>query len=202
MHLFHRHESKSKLWGEWLQLSPNYPGLQLINQNPLVFDINNFLSGSTCDMYIKRAITDGTRIKSQTFSSATSQLRDSTTWYMKYSDVPELLNAAEALTMKPIECFEEPQIVKYEVGQQFSWHYDAIPASLNINGGQRIATLLVYLNDVALGGATCFKDLKLAVNPQKGKALIFFPCFTNGTVDSRLLHAGQVAGDTKWIAQM
>ena len=26
-----------------------------------------------------------------------------------------------------IHQFEEPQVVRYEIGQQFSWHYDAIP---------------------------------------------------------------------------
>jgi prolyl 4-hydroxylase len=102
----------------------------------------------------------------------------------------------------PIECFEEPQIVRYEFGQQFSWHYDAIPKSLQNSSGNRIATLLVYLNDVKSGGATCFKDLNIQVRPVKGKALLFFPSFKDGKPDDRTMHAGQVAMDTKWIAQM
>eukprot|EP00816_Leptocylindrus_hargravesii_P009481 CAMPEP_0196822926 /NCGR_PEP_ID=MMETSP1362-20130617/85377_1 /TAXON_ID=163516 /ORGANISM="Leptocylindrus danicus, Strain CCMP1856" /LENGTH=153 /DNA_ID=CAMNT_0042202625 /DNA_START=219 /DNA_END=680 /DNA_ORIENTATION=+ len=51
------------------------------------------------------------------------------------------------------------------------------------NGGQRIATLLVYLNSLTDqdGGATVFRDLKdsqgqqLKVRPKRGNALLFFP---------------------------
>jgi hypothetical protein len=43
------------------------------------------------------------------------------------------------------------------------------------NGGQRLATLIVYLNTVSQGGATAFKDLNMKVSPEKGKALLFFP---------------------------
>lgn len=101
-----------------------------------------------------------------------------------------------------IQTFEEPQIVRYEYGQQFTWHYDAIPKSLQDNSGNRLVTLLVYLNDVNVGGSTSFKDLGIQVKPVKGKALVFFPCYNNGTSDDRTMHAGQVSGETKWIAQM
>ena len=49
---------------------------------------------------------------------------------MRYQDVPELIAQASALTGLPSSHFEEPQIVRYEIGQQFSWHFDSIPASL------------------------------------------------------------------------
>ena len=100
----------------------------------------------------------------------------------------------------------EPQVVRYEMGQQFSYHYDAIPKSLMDSSGQRVATLLVYLNDVPTGGATAFKDLgPLLVKPVKGKALLFFPSQgekAGGRSDERTMHSGQVAMDTKFIAQM
>jgi hypothetical protein len=53
------------------------------------------------------------------------------------------------------------------------------------NRFQRSVTLLVYLNDVAHGGATVFEQLGVSVQPACGKALIFFPAFANGTADSR-----------------
>ena len=82
--------------------------------------------------------------------------------------------------------FEEPQLVRYKAGQHFSWHCDAVPPTLLVNGGQRLATLLVYLNDVPSGGRTSFRDLRaggtdesgkplrLQVAPRKGRALLFF----------------------------
>ena len=58
------------------------------------------------------------------------------------------------------------------------------------------------MNDVDAGGSTVFKDLELQIKPEKGKALLFFPSFADGTPDDRTEHAGQVAFDTKWIAQI
>ena len=84
------------------------------------------------------------------------------------------------------------------------------------NGGQRVCTLLVYLNDVPQGGRTSFRDLRaggtdaagkplrLAVAPKKGRALLFFPSdLASGVPDERTLHAGEptAAGEDKWIAQ-
>jgi len=56
---------------------------------------------------------------------------------------------------------EEPQIVRYRTGEEFSWHYDEIPKAQLENGGQRLATLLVYLNELeeGRGGGTVFRDL-------------------------------------------
>jgi hypothetical protein len=42
-------------------------------------------------------------------------------------------------------------------------------------GYQRRATVLVYLNDVAQGGATRFDKLGLEIRPKKGQCLLFFP---------------------------
>ena len=99
--------------------------------------------------------------------------------------MPKLLAAVSALLGAPLEHFEEPQLVRYQAGQMFSWHYDALPPFHP--GGQRAATCLVYLNDVAEGGRTTFRDLRLGgtdaegrprrveVAPKKGRALLFFP---------------------------
>ncbi len=179
-----------------------YPNLRLIHADPPIFEIESFFEETLCDSFIRRAEDIGVRVASQTFSALTATARTSNTWYLHYKSVPELLSKAQRLTGIPIHHYEEPQIVRYELGQQFSWHYDAVPHTLLKNGGQRLVTLLVYLNDVEAGGATCFRDLNLKVQPKKGKALVFFPAFNNGSSDDRTLHAGQVAMDTKWIAQM
>jgi hypothetical protein len=104
---------------------------------------------------------------------------------------------------------EEAQIVRYRTGEEFSWHYDEIPSAQLDNGGQRIATLLVYLNSNSKGGGTIFRDLKdsttgadLTMRPKEGSALLFFPAFANGTPDDRTLHKGEVAVEEKMIAQM
>ena len=92
------------------------------------------------------------------------------------------------------------------------WHYDAItPNYLTPGRGQRLATLLVYLNDVPSGGSTTFRDLRaggisdagrLAVSPKQGRALLFFPSAADGEPDFRMEHAGEAAKHDKWIAQI
>lgn len=51
-------------------------------------------------------------------------------------------------------------------------------------------TVLVYLNDVAQGGATSFPNLNLQIQPKQGMALVFFPATLDGLLDRRALHAG------------
>ena len=111
---------------------------------------------------------------------------------------------------------EEPQIVRYEVGQEFTFHYDTMPGDIcNTNGGQRIATIIVYLNDVkdGCGGGTIFRDLymdrsrrrKLTITPKKGTAVLFYPAYSDtGKCDIRTLHGGEVVtnGGEKRIIQL
>jgi prolyl 4-hydroxylase len=70
------------------------------------------------------------------------------------------------------------------------------------NGGQRIVTVLIYLNDVAQGGHTRFPALNLEVQPREGMALIFFPATIDGLLDKMALHAAMPAIDTKYVSQV
>jgi hypothetical protein len=47
------------------------------------------------------------------------------------------------------------------------------------HNGLRIATLLIYLNDVPEGGETCFPMQGVAVKPERGKAVMFPVGFTH-----------------------
>mmetsp|Transcript_27443 Transcript_27443/g.26251 ORF Transcript_27443/g.26251 Transcript_27443/m.26251 type:complete len:295 (-) Transcript_27443:442-1326(-) len=185
-----------------VSLDRKFNKMKCIHSNPPIFEIDDFLSAKVCDEFIERTEKEGLAIPSQTFRAGSGSTRTSSTAYLPYSLVPELLDGVNRLTGFPITTFEEPQVVSYEIGQQFSWHLDSIPKSLQDSSGNRIATVIVYLNDVKSGGATCFKDLDIQVKPQKGKALLFFPSFADGSPDDRVMHAGQVAMDTKYITQI
>lgn len=87
-------------------------------------------------------------------------------------------------------------------------HYDAFNLDQEdgrrfaANGGQRTVTVLVYLNDVAQGGATAFPNLNLQVQPRQGMALVFFPATVDGALDRQALHAALPAVDTKYVSQI
>ena len=46
------------------------------------------------------------------------------------------------------------------------------------------------------------RRVNFEVKPKKGRALIFFPGFMNGELDTDALHAGMPAIDTKWVSQV
>ncbi|GAA0803217.1 2OG-Fe(II) oxygenase [Cupriavidus gilardii] len=112
-----------------------------------------------------------------------------------------------AVTGVPVEQGEGLQILNYKPGAEYQPHYDYFnpqrpgeARQLRV-GGQRMATLVIYLNDVPAGGATAFPKLGLRVNPVQGNAVFFAYLGEDGALDERTLHAGlPVEQGEKWIA--
>lgn len=100
-------------------------------------------------------------------------------------------------------CYEALQVAEYRPGQYFAEHEDAFPPAIAAqNGFQRHATLLVYLTSCSEGGGTTFQYLdNISVRPRKGRALLFFPSFSDSTPDPRTLHSADPAVDLKWVTQ-
>ena len=184
--------------------------IKLLHKSPPVLTIDNFLTESDCHD-LKNATEDAHKVDSATFTGAMSS-RTSTSWFCRFQAVPVFLAKAHLILNIPLEKMEEPQIVRYQKGQEFSWHYDEVPFPQLRNGGQRLATLLVYLNDVDVkcGGGTAFRDLltvdgkPVIMQPRKGSALLFFPALRDGSPDDRTLHRSEAmtCDIEKWIVQM
>jgi prolyl 4-hydroxylase len=193
--------------------------LNLLHVSPPVLSIENFFTADEC-VEIQNVLLENTEKKtvevdSKTFELALSK-RTSTSWFCYYDSVPVLLAKAKHVLGINIHHCEEPQIVRYQNGQEFSWHYDEVPQPQLDNGGQRLATLLVYLNTVEPrgGGGTIFRDLRdgrsassnrpLTMRPKMGSALLFFPAYADGRPDDRTLHKGEVVAKNheKRIIQM
>jgi prolyl 4-hydroxylase len=107
----------------------------------------------------------------------------------------------------PVENGEPIQVLHYLRGGEYKPHYDyfdpAQPGNDRVRamGGQRVATVIMYLNDVAAGGSTVFPSIGLDVTPRCGSA-VYFACATeSGEPDPRSLHGGSpVLAGEKWIA--
>jgi prolyl 4-hydroxylase len=111
------------------------------------------------------------------------------------------------LTSCPLERGEPIQVLRYQPGAEYKPHFDYFDPSHAGNqqvlsmGGQRIATLLMYLNDVQAGGSTVFPEIGLDVLPRRGHAVYFAYSNEEGQLDARTLHGGSpVAVGEKWIA--
>ena len=81
---------------------------------------------------------------------------------------------------------EPLQILRYQVGQEYKPHIDAIPGLAN----QRVLTMLVYLNDDYEGGETRFLEADLTVRGKQGDALLFANTDAHGRPNQKAMHAG------------
>jgi len=101
-----------------------------------------------------------------------------------------------------------PSSDRYLPNQYYKQHFDAFDLGTEDgqrfaqNGGQRVATVLVYLNDVPAGGQTSFPRAGIAVSPRRGSAVVFFPASLDGELDQRALHAAEDAVSEKWVSQI
>jgi prolyl 4-hydroxylase len=91
----------------------------------------------------------------------------------------------ELLTV--LDRVEQISIISYEQGKgHFALHYDDIPKPGD-GKRRREASMLIYLNDVDVGGETVFPDYKIAVKPKQGRAVLFGNHGMKGP-----LHAGNI----------
>ncbi|XP_049868039.1 prolyl 4-hydroxylase subunit alpha-2-like [Pectinophora gossypiella] len=90
------------------------------------------------------------------------------------------------------------QPANYGLCGLFASHVDAfVKAEVGLN---RLATVLVYMSDVELGGATVFTKLNLTVFPEKGAALYWDNLHVSGERDFRTEHAAcPVLRGSKWV---
>lgn len=181
-------------------------------RDPHVAMVDGLLSEDECERLI--ALSAGKLRRSEVVDPggglAVSGVRSSEGTHFAHAEDPvvdRLERRIAALLGKPVEHGEPLQILHYGPGGEYLPHHDwfdpAQPgtAAHLANGGQRVATVVVYLNAPRAGGETRFPELGLAVRPRRGAAVVFEYANAAGEVDPRLLHAGApVLAGEKWIA--
>ncbi|MET0210878.1 MAG: 2OG-Fe(II) oxygenase, partial [Burkholderiaceae bacterium] len=105
----------------------------------------------------------------------------------------------------PVAYGEGLQVLRYAPGAQYRPHYDYFdpgePGTPTIlrRGGQRVATLVMYLQEPAQGGATTFPDIGLEIAPVRGTAVFF--SYDRPDPATHTLHGGEpVLAGEKWVA--
>lgn len=110
-----------------------------------------------------------------------------------------------ALLNWPVQNGEGLQVLRYRPGAEYKPHHDyfdpvhsGTPTILS-RGGQRVGTLVIYLNTPEKGGGTTFPDVGLEVAPVKGNAVFF--SYHAPHPSTKTLHGGApvIAGE-KWVA--
>lgn len=129
-------------------------------------------------------------------------------WFQRGEDafIERIDQRIASLMNWPVENGEGLQILHYNTTGEYRPHFDYFPpdqpgsAVHTARGGQRVATLIVYLNDVPDGGETIFPEVGMSVAGKQGGAVYFR--YLNGLrqLDPLTLHGGApVKGGEKWI---
>ena len=203
--------------GSWdAHINTAYPGLDLINAEPAIFRIENFLSEEEVAQLIEVGQPCLVRAPVVAATKTTSKVgkgRTSSTAFLDKELVPWFLAKVAALTNKPLGHMERPQVGHYGPGEWYASHFDAVDMASDVgrafaaNGGQRLVTVLVYLSSTeGSGGRTSFNSIPGIENfqlvPKLGTAIMFFPGKLNGELDRRLLHTAERADCEKWVSQV
>lgn len=184
---------------------------------PRVVVFNNLLSEQECDELIALSepkLSRSTTVNSSTGAFEVHEARTSEGTYFLLGE-NELCQRIERriaeLVRWPIENGEGLQILRYSNGATYTPHYDyfdpAAPGSATIlkTGGNRVGTIVMYLQTPEKGGATTFPDVGFEVAPVKGSAVFF--SYANPHPSSKSLHSGApvTQGEkyvaTKWLRE-
>lgn len=188
----------------------SHNNLHQINDIPPIYEVRNFLSKEECHHLMNRALPylETSKVVDSNNIAKQNKERTSTSCYFSRESNINICERLSKIVNKDVNCFELLQVGRYLPNQFYRQHYDSIPPHSKLgkpfckNGGNRIITALIYLNDVKQGGHTFFPKLDIRVKPEQGKLLIFFPSFTNGKVDKKALHTAEDAIDEKWVSQI
>ncbi len=181
-----------------------------LNQ-PRVVVLGNLLSAEECDALIESArpqLARSLTVATKTGGEELNPDRTSSGTFFTRGQTPEVARVEARIARLlnwPVENGEGLQVLHYRPGAEYKPHYDYFdpdePGTPTIlkRGGQRLATLVMYLSAPARGGGTTFPDAGLEVAPVRGNAVFFN--YDRPHPTTRTLHGGApvIEGD-KWVA--
>lgn len=182
----------------------------LERRNPHLALLGGFLDRDECAQLIEQArgsLRPSTVLSMEGIPGTRVPIRTSETAWLDGPRSPlvqKIIRRAAIVLDWPATNFEGLQVLRYPVGGEYQQHDDffraAHGAALNF-GGQRVATLLMYLDTPAGGGATAFARVHTHIRAHQGQALYFSYPVPDAT--SRTSHAGcPVTEGEKWAATL
>jgi prolyl 4-hydroxylase len=190
-----------------------FPGRVSLSDDPRIRSAPGFATTGECRWLIDSA--RGKLGRALTYDLATGagtvdQGRSNSAVEFKLSQLDVVVQVVRtriaAITKLPLPLFEPPQVLHYDVGQEFSPHYDFLETESTgqrdelARFGQRIATFLICLNNGFEGGETDFPAVPLRFHGSTGDALFFANVDESGAPDRRTLHSGLApTSGEKWV---
>jgi len=183
------------------------PG-RMLSTSPIVHAVPGFASVAECQWLIDAAAPrlDRAGVYNNPTGIDPGRTNQSAAFNFANSDViVEVIRRRIANQIRaPLACLELSQVLHYGVGQEFILHCDFLdPQAMReeiARNGQRVATILIYLNEGFEGGQTSFPLLGLNHRGKIGDALVWGNVDAAGAPDPRSQHAGcpPTQGE-KWV---
>ncbi len=197
-----------------VMLKDHYDIGEQVADDPLVLVVDDFLSAGECKHIMNLARPKMKRGKVTLDDEvAFSEGRTGSTAWVPHDSTPivrKVVSRVSELIGISTRNAESLQVVHYAATEEYKPHHDAWKAGTErhanrtANGGQRMVTALMYLNEVDAGGATGFPKLKLEVDPIPGRMVLFHNTkgMTND-VHKKSLHGGMpVHHGEKWACNL
>ena len=194
-----------------LQLPDREVRVLVAMRNPRVIVFGGLFSDVECDELVECAsarLVRSETVKMDTGGNEVNEARTSDGMFFTRGEsalIARLEERISALLAWPVVNGEGLQILRYRPGAEYKPHYDYFdptqPGTPGIlkRGGQRVGSLVCYLNTPTKGGATVFPDVSLDVAPIKGNAVFF--SYDRPHPMTRSLHGGApVIEGEKWVA--
>jgi prolyl 4-hydroxylase len=207
----YRHEAPRLPAGTLLRAGGREVPVLLRTARPALAVLESVLSEDECAQLIELArgrMQPSTVVDPLTGENRVAGHRDSEGMFFRLGETPfiaALDRRLSELMNCPVENGEGLQVLRYGPGTKATPHFDFLVPNNQANresitrSGQRVSTMVVYLNRVAAGGETVFPELGLAVSPKPGNAVVFEYTNSLGQVDPKSVHAGaEVHQGEKW----
>ena len=177
-----------------------------------IYEVPNFLTEEECKQIIELAKPELKR--SKVIGESGDDISKIRTSYQAWIDdrenpiVKKISELAKKYTGLPEENQEDLQVLRYKEGQEYRPHYDACHPDEDANckddikkGGLRYATVIVYLNDDFDEGGTVFPNRDFTVQPETGKAAIFYNLTEDNKKPAKKAYHGglPVKNGEKWM---
>ena len=190
--------------------------MNIVNNDPEIIFYDNFITDEECHFIInvskdnmKRAGVSNNSIDLDKYKGRTNK----SYWIPldKYDIMKRLCIRIAIEIGVPFKHFEAFQVIHYSINQEYKYHYDAYNKNdiekykkYCSKRGNRLKTVLCYLNDVKEGGGTGFNNIEgrtdpLIIEPVKGRMVVFQNTNKDGTLNVQSRHAGlPVISGEKW----
>jgi len=198
---------------EFFTSTYDYATLEDLYEEPYI--INNIITDEEAKYIIINATSkfdDSLVLDESTKGKLDTNIRKSKTAWMHKDDplIYNIMTRIANIVNIPIENAESLQVVKYEPNGYYKHHHDSCCDDnkscydFTKNGGQRIKTVLIYLNDDFIEGETDFPVLNKKIKPPKCCAVVFNPLAKDSNkCHPKALHAGlPVKSGIKYVANL